>query len=59
MSKPAFLGSVYVTTTLYELIEAVAEEINPGEEHLVFLIVDQMLFAARMIQSNKKNITYV
>jgi len=36
------------------MIEAVNEEIKPGEEHLVFLIVDHMLLAGRMIQSDNK-----
>lgn len=48
-SKPAFLESVRVKTTLYELIGAVNEEIRPGEEYLVFLIVGHMLFAGRRI----------
>jgi len=55
VSKPTFLRSSFLKTTLYEVIEAVNEEINPGEEHLVFLIVDHMLFAGRMIQSDKKH----
>ncbi len=59
VSKPTFLRSVYLKTTLYELIETVNEEIKPGEEHLVSLIVDHMLFAARMIQSDERKITYV
>ena len=59
VSKPTFLRSACLKTTLYELIEAVNEEIKPGEEHLVSSIVDHMLFAARMIQSDERNITYV
>jgi len=39
---------------MYELIEAMNEEIKPGEEQRVSLIVDHMLFAGGMIQSYKK-----
>jgi hypothetical protein len=59
VSEPTFLRSVCLKTSLYELIEAVNEEIKPGEEHLVSLIVDHILFAGRRIQSDEKNITYV
>jgi len=47
-------GTIGLKTTVYELIEAVSEEIKPGEEHWVSLIVDHMLFSGRVIQSDKK-----
>jgi len=44
-----------LTTTLYELIEAVNEEIKPGEEHWVHLIVDHMLCSGKSFLSIAKN----
>jgi hypothetical protein len=32
-----------ITTTLYELIELVSEEIRPGEEKLVPVVVNQIM----------------
>jgi hypothetical protein len=49
MSDSASSGTTGLKTTLYELIEAVREEIKPGEEHWVSLIVDHMLFSGRSI----------
>ena len=37
--------STSIITTLYELVETVSEEIKPGEEHRVSLIVDHILTA--------------
>lgn len=54
LSESEFSKSAYIKTTLYKLIEAVNEEIRPGEEHWVSLIVDHMLFTGRVIQSDKK-----
>jgi hypothetical protein len=54
VSKPTFLRSVCLNTTLYELIETVNEELKPCEEHLVSLIVDHILFAGRGINQMKK-----
>ena len=51
---PLFSKSDPIETTLYEMIEAVNEEMKPGEEHLVSLVVDRMLFIGRVIQSDKK-----
>ena len=55
---PLFSKSAPIETTLYEMIEAVNEEIKSGEEHLVSLIVDHMLFTGRVIQSDKKRNEY-
>jgi hypothetical protein len=52
-SGSASSGTTDLKTTLYELIEAVSEEIKPGEEHWVSLIVDHMLFSGRSIPSFK------
>jgi len=54
ISDSSYSGTTGLKTTLYELIEAVDEEIKPGEERWVSLIVDHMLFAGRMIQSDNK-----
>jgi hypothetical protein len=32
----------YITTTLYELIEAINEELKPGEEELLGMIVSDL-----------------
>jgi hypothetical protein len=40
------------------MIEAVNEEMEPGEEHLVSLIVDHMFITGRVIQSDKKRNMY-
>jgi len=53
ISDSASSGTIGLKTTLYELIEAVNEEIKPGEEHWVSLIVDHMLFSGRSIPSYK------
>ena len=55
---PLFSKSAPIVTTLYEMIEAVNEEMEPGEEHLVSLIVDHMLITGRVIQSDKKRNMY-
>ncbi|MFC1813040.1 hypothetical protein ACFL03_10140 [Thermodesulfobacteriota bacterium] len=36
-----------VKTTLYDLIEAVSEEVKSGEDHLVSIIVKDMLYTNR------------
>jgi hypothetical protein len=53
ISGSASSGTTGLKTTLYELIETVSEEIKPGEEHWVSLIVDHMLFSGRSIPSYK------
>lgn len=58
ISDSASSGTIGLKTTVYELIEAVSEEIKPGEEHWVSLIVDHMLFSGRVIQSDKKQNMY-
>ena len=45
--------SVPVITTLYELVETVNDEIKPGEEHWVSLIVDHIL-TVKVAKSDKK-----
>jgi hypothetical protein len=49
ISDSASSATTGLKTTLYELIEAVNEEIKPGEEHWVSLIVDHILFSGRLI----------
>ena len=39
-----------IKTTLYELIELVSEEIRPGEEKLVPVIVDQILETGQSVK---------
>ena len=39
-----------IKTTLYELIELVGEEIRPGEEKLVPVIVDQILETGQSVK---------
>ena len=53
ISGSEFSGATVLKTTLYELIEAVHEEIKPGEEHWVSLIVDHMMFSGKSIPSYK------
>jgi hypothetical protein len=53
ISGPPSSGSTGIKTTLYELIEAVTEEINPGEEHWISLIVDHMLCSGKSILSHR------
>jgi hypothetical protein len=55
ISGSASSGTTDLKTTLYELIEAVHEEIKPGEEHWVSLIVDHMLFSGKSFLSIAKN----
>ena len=38
-----------VETTLYDLIEAVSEEVKSGEDHLVSIIVKDMLYTNRAV----------
>ncbi len=40
--EPAHQSSRSVETTLYELIEAIIEELQPGEDHLVPTIVSHL-----------------
>ena len=47
-----------IITTLYELVETVNEEIKPGEEHRVSLIVDHIL-SAKAAKSDKKENMYM
>ena len=54
MPEPSLLESVSIQTTLYELMEAVNEEIHPGEEHWMSFIVDHMFFTGRVIKPDKK-----
>ena len=42
-AKPAHWKSTIIKTTLCELIEAINEELQPGEEHLVSTIVLHLL----------------
>ena len=46
-----YLESAGIKTTLYELVEAVSEEICPGEENWVPLIVSHMLDSGRSVPS--------
>ena len=46
-----YLESTGIKTTLYEIVEAVSEEICPGEENWVPLIVSHMLDSGRSIPS--------
>ena len=55
ISDSASSGTTGLKTTLYELIEAVNEEIKPGEEHWVHLIVDHMLCSGKSFLSIAKN----
>ena len=52
LSEPLFSKAAPIITTLYELIETVNEEIKPGEEYLVSLIVDHIL-TGRTTKSDK------
>lgn len=38
-----------IVTTLYDLIEAVSEEVKSGEDHLVSIIVKDMLYTNRTL----------
>ncbi|TKJ30649.1 hypothetical protein CEE39_07995 [bacterium (candidate division B38) B3_B38] len=38
-----------VETTLYDLIEAVSKEVKSGEDHLVSMIVKDMLYTNRAV----------
>ena len=46
-----YLESAGIKTTLYELVEAVSEEICLDEEHLLPLIVSHMIDSGRSIPS--------
>jgi hypothetical protein len=48
-------GTTRLNTTLYELIQAINEEIKPGEEHCVPLIVDYMLCSGKSFLSIAEN----
>ena len=50
--------SAPIITTLYELVETVNDEIKPGEEHWVSLIVDHIL-TAKAAKSDKKENMYM
>jgi len=39
----------YITTTLYELIEAISEELKPGQEELVGRIVYDLAEAQKIV----------
>ena len=39
-----------IETTLYELIEAVNQEVHPGEERLVPVIVEHILETSRSVE---------
>jgi hypothetical protein len=53
---PLSSKSAPIITTLYELVETVNEEIKPGEEHWVSLIVDHILTAKAAKSDKKENI---
>jgi len=55
ISESASSGITRLITTLYEMIEAVHEEIKPGEEHWVSLIVDHMLCSGKSFLSIAEN----
>jgi hypothetical protein len=40
-------------TTLYELIEAVGQEVLPGEEQLVNVIVEHILETGRSVEKSR------
>ena len=48
-------GTTRLKTTLYELIETINEEIKPGEENWVPLIVDYMLCSSNSVLSIAEN----
>jgi hypothetical protein len=53
---PLSSKSAPIITTLYELIETVNEEIKPGEEHWVSLIVDHILTGKATRSDEKENV---
>ena len=53
LSETVFSDPFSKKTTLYELIEAVTEEIKPDTEHGVTLIVDDILCSRRSVSSYK------
>ena len=57
ISGSASSGTTGLKTTLYELIEAVYEEMKPGEEHWMPIIVNHMLCSGKLflpIAENKR-----
>jgi len=46
---PPLPKTLTVETTLYDLIEAVSEEVKSGEDHLVSIIVKDMLYTNRTV----------
>jgi hypothetical protein len=46
-----YLESAGIKTTLYEIVEALNEEVCPDEEHLLPLIVSHMLNSGRSVPS--------
>jgi len=55
ISGSASSRTVGLKTTLYELIEAVYEELKPGEEHWMPIIVNHMLCSGKSFQSIAEN----
>jgi hypothetical protein len=48
-APPQDSGYGYITTTLYELIEAINEELRPGEEELLGRIVYDLAEARKIL----------
>jgi len=46
--KSQEIGSIFLTTTLYHLIEAVQEEVGPEEDALVTEIVSDLLHSGKV-----------
>jgi hypothetical protein len=52
-APPQDSGYEYITTTLYDLIEAINEELQPGEEALLGRIVFDVAEARRILLLSK------
>ena len=50
--EPKYMGLTEIQTTLHDLIEAISEEVETGEDRLVAEIVLDMLEAGRIKFSN-------
>jgi len=50
--KPEDLRSISVKTTLYDLIETIGDEVDPGEYHLISKIV-RHLFESGIVRFEK------
>jgi len=48
-APPQDFGYKYITTTLYELIEAISEELKPGQEELAGRIVYDLAEAQKIL----------